>query len=234
MELWTEKLKLIKRNLGQLSPHLPVHLEVGSMSDKEYVRNLLFRIIPNVDSIGLNEQELAFISAVGGGPNSTAVAGATHVYKAVDVLYWLITTFGRDVSDPKRAHNRLQRIHFHCLTYHVMLSVGSDWSNLQAGLSAGVRLAGRQACGLSGDDSAGAPGLVELRTADSLLLDKDQGRVYELNPHAPVTSWMRNDVLFIFSPTLVCKHPTKTVGLGDAISATGLSFSQFYRYDRQH
>ncbi|KAL6733149.1 hypothetical protein Aduo_003827 [Ancylostoma duodenale] len=47
----------------------------------------------------------------------------------------------------------------------------------------------------------------------------------------PIASWMRDQTLFIFTPVLVCKFPMKTVGVDDAISTTGLLYSQFYRFD---
>lgn len=55
------------------------------------------------------------------------------------MLYWLLETFGHDKSNPssKNYNYRLQRIHFHCLTYHIVVSKGTDWSNLAAGLAAG-------------------------------------------------------------------------------------------------
>uniref|UniRef100_A0A1I7WBH9 Uncharacterized protein n=1 Tax=Heterorhabditis bacteriophora TaxID=37862 RepID=A0A1I7WBH9_HETBA len=43
---------------------------------------------------------------------------------------------------------------------------------------------------------------------------------------------MRDDVLFIYTPVLVCKFPSKTVGVDDALSTTGLLYSQFYRFDK--
>ena len=46
-----------------------------------------------------------------------------------------------------------------------------------------------------------------------------------------MASWMRDDMLFIFTPVLVCRFPTKTVGVEDAIAATGLLYSQFYKFD---
>ncbi|VDK42679.1 unnamed protein product [Anisakis simplex] len=278
-EMRMEKLRLIKRNLMQVNPNIPIHLELGSIGDADHVAQVLSRIVPNVDSLGLNEQELAFFSHIAGGPYTDLypiAPGAVHV---VEMLYWLLTTYGHDKSDPesKNFKYKLSRIHFHSLTFHLMvISVvltlhkpyavkiyyitnpsnflvihlenydiyrafisclerfqvyrGTDWSNLAAGLAAGAKVAGRQACQMTGGDTN--TDNLELRSSMSFLLDKEVGKSYNFEPQKPIASWMRKDVVFIFTPVLVCKFPTRTVGVDDAISATGLIYSQFYRFEK--
>ena len=154
------------------------------------------------------------------------------------MLYWLLTTFGHDRTRPDAPNfnYRLQRIHFHCLTYHIVVSRGADWSNLAAGLAAGARLAGRQSCNLH--SYKGESDLLEVRTASRTLLDKQLDKVYEFDAHNPLASWMRGDgrngVIFIYTPVLVCKFPLHTVGVDDAISATALLYSQFYKLEKFH
>jgi hypothetical protein len=48
------------------------------------------------------------------------------------MLAWLLKTYGHDRSNPEAPayHQRLQRIHFYSLTYHIVVSRGADWSNL--------------------------------------------------------------------------------------------------------
>ncbi|GMR36220.1 hypothetical protein PMAYCL1PPCAC_06415 [Pristionchus mayeri] len=236
-EMRLEKLRMLKRNVLQVDSKIPIHLELGSMGDAAYIKEVLERIIPHVDSLGLNEQELAFISHVAGGPYTNEYpvqAGTVHVHKVVEMLHWLLRTYGRDRSsgaEGKKAGYRLQRIHFHCLTYHVVVSVGTDWSNLAAGLAAGARLAGRMACSLTDHRGVDQSDLLEVRTAHTLLLDKHMDKKYTFEPHNPIASWMRDDLVFIYTPVLVCKLPSKTVGVDDAISTTGLLFSQFYKFD---
>ena len=99
------------------------------------------------------------------------------------MLYWLLTTFGNDRTRPESPNfkYRLQRIHFTCLTYHIVVSRGTDWSNLAAGLAAGARLAGRQSCNLH--NYKGESDLLEVRTASRTLLDKKMDKVYEFDAH---------------------------------------------------
>ncbi|VDM44866.1 unnamed protein product [Toxocara canis] len=234
-EMRMEKLRLIKRNLMQVNPNIPIHLELGSIGDADHVAEVLNRIVPNVDSLALNEQELAFFSHVANGPYTDLypiAPGAVHVHKVVEMLYWLLTTYGHDKSDPQSRSfkYKLSRIHFHSLTFHLMVYRGTDWSNLAAALAAGAKVAGRQACQMTGSDT-NADNL-ELRSSMSFLLDKEVGKSYSFEPQKPIASWMRKDVVFIFTPVLVCKFPTRTVGVDDAISATGLIYSQFYRFER--
>lgn len=234
-----EKLKIIQKNLRQISDDIPIHLELGSMADLEYGKRVLHWIVPYVDSLGFNEQEISFVTEVGGGPfagHFPIKAQSIQPYKATEIMNWLLTTFGPDKKNPdsKKAHYRLQRVHFHCLFYHMSATRGSDWSNGAAALAAAARLAGKQACdgqGLTPEDLD--PNTVELRVGQEVLLDQEQEKTLKFNPHAAVSSWTRDDVLLIYTPVLVCKKPTKTVGLGDAISATGLMYSQFYRFPQK-
>jgi len=236
-EMRLEKLRLIKRSLLQVNPLIPIHLQMASMSDPTFANEVLFRIIPYVDSIALNEEELTFLAKIGNGPYNEQYpvrSGALHVHKVVEILYWLLSTFGHNKASPDSPNYnyRLQRIHFHCLTYHIVVSKGTDWSNLAAGLAAGAKIAGRQSCNL--EHSRGESDLLEIRTSSRTLLDKHQDKVYEFDQHNPIASWMRNEIVFIYTPVLVCKLPLHTVGLEDAISASALLYSQFYKIEKFH
>uniref|UniRef100_A0A1I7YMB6 ADP-dependent glucokinase n=1 Tax=Steinernema glaseri TaxID=37863 RepID=A0A1I7YMB6_9BILA len=234
-EMRLEKIRLIKRSLLQINNGIPIHLQLGNLGDPVFALDLLDRIVGNVDSIGLNEQELTFLSNVGNGPYNDEYpvsGGSLHVYKVVEMLHWLISKYGQDRSnaESKNYNYRLQRIHFHCLTYHLIVSRGTDWSNLAAGLAAGARVAGRHSCNIPQSETLDS-GLLEVRSGSTYLLDKTMKKTYVFDPHRPVASWMRGEVVFIYTPVLVCKFPTKTVGLDETISTTGLLYSQFYRID---
>ncbi len=103
-------------------------------------------MIPHVDSLGLNDQELAFISFVGDGPFSSEFDDASmdlgnHVYKTVEILHWLLIDFG--TAHP---NFQLHRIHIHALNYHVIAVKGSRWLNSESALVAGARVAVARAC----------------------------------------------------------------------------------------
>ena len=175
-----------------------------------------------VDSLGLNEQELSFSSHAVGGPHQDDYltrSDQPEIHKMSDMVLWLLQTYGYSKNNPK---SRLTRVHFHSLTYHIIGVVPDAWTNSESAIAAGTRLAGRQACDV-GDLS---PEEVDLRIPDSFkLFSGDIER--QFNHTNPVLSWTRKGLHFVFSPVLVCHEPKRTVGLGDAISATGLMYSQF-------
>jgi len=90
----------------------------------------------------------------------------------------------------------------------------------------GARLAGRQSCSLNmaASDRADFDKL-EIRSSQTVLLDKQINKVYQFNPHrfvvyifanfylilfSPLASWMRGDLVFLYTPVLVCKYPQHT------------------------
>ena len=68
--------------------------------------------------------------------------------------------------------------------------------------------------------------LSELRIPYAVKLYSD-GEDVTFDADNPVMHFASGGYQFAFSPVLVCKKPLKTVGLGDAISATGLIYSTY-------
>ncbi len=167
-------------------------------------------------SLGLNEQELAFLSTTAGGPYSGKLSAQPELSIVKKILKWMLSTFGRTVGNPSAT---LTRIHFHSLTYHVIATVRDTWQNSLSAVTAGARAASLQAC----DTSSFANDKFSLKIPKSLKLS--ESIALKFDPHKPGISWEEEDLEFSFSPVLVCKEPTRTVGLGDAISATGLMYS---------
>ena len=178
--------------------------------------------MPIVTSIGLNEQELLFLSQSGKGPHSDLAAwkGIPDVGQVSDILLWILEEHGR--GDPLSEAD-LTRIHFHTLAYHILATVEGHWGNQAAAVMAGARVASSQACGLESVDVS----KVELKAPLEFYSSHSEPREkLILNPTEPVTTWHRGNVTFHMTPVLVCTHPLRTVGLGDAISAEGLVYSE--------
>lgn len=178
--------------------------------------------MPIVSSIGLNEQELLFLSHAGEGPHAdlTAWKGIPDVGLVSDILLWILEQHGR--SDPLSEAD-LTRIHFHTLAYHILATVDGYWGNQAAAVMAGARVASTQACGSRSVDIS----KVELKAPVEFHSSHTEPREkLTLNPAEPVTVWRRGNVTFHLTPVLVCKQPLRTVGLGDAISAEGLIYSE--------
>eukprot|EP00794_Sanderia_malayensis_P018131 gene18131-19941_t len=224
-----ERLRDLADRLKNIQADTPIHLELASMVNKDLMRLIVDMIFPLVDSIGLNEQELAFLTVALAGPHKTdgdLRQWPPEIAVMADILFWTIVKFGRHSED--YPSSRLSRIHFHSLTYHIIAVRPTNWRQNVAAAAAGSSAATRQACdhehGINLEE-------VELRTpkyfarsVNSMPLRRNLVKHDQANP---VTSWSRDDVEFHFSAVLVCKNPKRTVGLGDCISATGLQYSKF-------
>ena len=182
----------------------------------------LLQIIPYVNSLGLNEQEISFSSHVLNGPHSEDFLtrhGQPEIHKISDMMLWLLQNYGYSKTNPS---SKLTRVHFHSLTYHIVGIVPESWHNSKSAIAAGTRIAGQQACGTA----ALLPDDIELQIPESFkMFTGDHDRHFDET--SPVISYFREGYKFHFSPVLVCKSPVKTVGLGDAISSTGLMYSEF-------
>lgn len=140
--------------------------------------------------------------------------------QVADILLWVLEQYGR--SDPSSEAD-LTRIHFHTLAYHVLATVDGYWGNQAAAVMAGARVASTQACGLLAVDVD----KVELKAPVEFHSSHGEPREkLSLDPADPVTVWHRGNVTFFMTPVLICKQPLRTVGLGDAISAEGLVYSE--------
>ncbi|GFS18886.1 ADP-dependent glucokinase [Elysia marginata] len=222
--LFEQRLEQLVILLRDVPTSTVSHLELASMANRDFVKQIAEKVLPSINSLGLNEQELVYVSKSCGGPHADLFDHESHgqpdIHKISDILLWLMKTFGAGSAGGK-GESRLSRIHFHSLTYHIIAVVESDWSNTEGAVAAGAQIAGLQACDIPYLKAE----LLDLKIpAKFRLFTGDAER--ELDPHSPVLTWRQEGFLFVMSPVLVCKKPVKTVGLGDAISATGLMFSQ--------
>lgn len=214
-----QRLDQVVALLSQLS--VPVHLELASMTDPGFMQRIAHKVFPLVSSLGLNEQELLFLSRSVGGPHSdlswteVGVASPAAVAVASDVLRWILQRFGAVSGE-----SLLSRVHFHSLPFHVVAVMTGHWGNQAASAAAGARTASAQACGRT---HVHAP---EAQLQAPLHFNINQSHTLSLDPDRPITVWQQHHVTLHLSPVLVCKRPIRTVGLGDAISANGLLFSE--------
>ncbi|XP_058854513.1 ADP-dependent glucokinase-like isoform X1 [Acipenser ruthenus] len=222
-ELWEERLKEAVVTISDIPNEVPIHLELASMTDTDYMNSIMQeQVLPIVNSIGLNEQELLFISQAGLGPHSQLPSWSSipDVGQVSDILLWILKQHGRTDLESEAD---LTRIHFHTLTYHILATVDGFWANQVSAVSAGARVAGSQACGTQEIDV----NRVVLKAPLEFHTSRDEpGQTLTLNPSEPVVVWHRENVSFYLTPVLVCKNPLRTVGLGDAISAEGLLYSE--------
>ncbi|XP_051898668.1 ADP-dependent glucokinase isoform X2 [Pristis pectinata] len=219
-----KRLQEVSLLISEIPNEISVHLELASMTDTAYMNTIVEQVLTIVNSIGLNEQELLFISRAGSGPHSSQQywSGTPDVGVVSDIIFWLLKEYGR--TDSTRDSD-LTRIHFHSLTYHMVAVIDGYWSNQVASVAAGARVAASQACGTDTID----PTKVVLKSPMKFVLSKIDKSLktmkMTLSPTNPVGIWHRENISFFITPVLVCIDPIRTVGLGDSISAEGLLYS---------
>lgn len=229
-EFRLEKLQNLKRNLENYDAKTSlIHFELASIGDKSLMKSIIDNgIFNHVNSIGLNEQELLFLSHSSNGPHENYykdISGSPDVYKIIDILEWILSSFGKSES-------KLTRIHFHYLMYHIIaLNDDRIWSNTESSLLAGSKIASKQACDLDYHEIESEDFHKKLSfQMKTKMFEVEKDKFIMLNSTNPIIKFARNSIKFYITPVLVCKMPLKTVGLGDAISSTGLFYSLF-NYD---
>jgi len=217
-KFYKQRISRIATSLHNIPEHTPIHIELASTANVKFCKLLSRSLLPLVDSVGLNEQELQFIAHSNGYPIIEGAKGfkAPEIGYLADLLYWML------MSDA----GRLSRVHMHSLTYHIIAVVSDKWDNTQSSVAAGARIAGLQACNLTqfndDDFSLLIPQIISFSVEDEEL----RRSPIIFSNDKPILTWRRKDILFYFTPVLVCNQPIKTVGLGDAISSTALLHTQ--------
>ncbi|XP_023959784.1 ADP-dependent glucokinase isoform X6 [Chrysemys picta bellii] len=211
-------------SISDIPTDIPIHLELASMTDQDLMSKIMNQqVFPLVNSVGLNEQELLFLTQSASGPHASLGSwnGVPDVGIVSDILFWILKKHGRNMDKA----SDLTRIHFHTLAYHILVTVDGYWGNQIAAVAAGARVAGTQACATETivTDRVFLKAPLEFVTSRTEAPSK-----ISLNPGDPVAHWHREGISFHFTPVLVCKDPIRTVGLGDAISAEGLLYSELY------
>ena len=204
----------------------PMHSELATIGDLAYLRDLADATFPRIDSLGLNEQELVSLAkAAGANFDFQRMPSKPGIPLVGDLLHWLMQTY----TALGRRGSRLTRVHFHTLSFHIIATLiqPSRWRNCRSAVLAGSRIAALQAC----DTERFNASEFELRVSLDFPLSVSDAVLAEtvahITPDSPVATWQRDGVEYVATPVLVCKRPLKTVGLGDAISAMGLLYSEF-------
>ncbi len=231
-EVWRQRVTDITRVLKNIPRSVLVHFELATIGNLQFVRYLADEVLPQIDSLGLNEQELLSIAKSKEADFDFKTIGPKPaIPDASDILDWLFDTYS-----PLNINNsRLTRIHFHSLTYHIIVTPksrlgGTTWKGGLNAVMEGSKIASLQACNTDKID----PSLHELQIPDKFSLSNNdevlQRAKIEYNPENGYVAWLRDEehkIEYKMSPVYVCRRPLKTVGLGDAISATGLLNSEF-------
>ena len=230
-EFWLKRLRDFVSLLDSVPRETPVHLELASTANLQFLSHVAAEVFPYIDSLGLNEQELVSVAkSANANFDFRAIGSKPSIPDSGDLLHWLYKEFGA----LSRKDSRLTRIHFHTLSFHILVQpkeerAGIKWKNGLAAATAGSKAASLQAC----ETASVIPSKFELQIPASFPLSHNdealRKSVIEYNPENGYVAWLRDSTDYFMVPVHVCRKPLKTVGLGDTISATGLLKSEFVR-----
>uniref|UniRef100_A0A6G1SKR1 ADP-dependent glucokinase n=1 Tax=Aceria tosichella TaxID=561515 RepID=A0A6G1SKR1_9ACAR len=231
-----EKLLRLSRVLERLPPGRPkVHMELASFTEEALLGAIRDLIIPHVDSLGMNEQELPMLLSY---LNEGDVNTRSESYPRVATILDQMRQLYKQLYRPTRG--RLSRMHAHTLAFQaIMTRVGSDWRNSLTSSVKAALTAHRYTCGSDEIDMAKAKLIMD----ESYTTSKEGSRRrIPFNPKHPVVCW-QEDILvddsshptsatakktetieICVAPVLVCTKVRQTGGAGDNVSAAGLIF----------
>jgi ADP-dependent glucokinase len=211
-----------------------LHFELAGVGDPQLLRAILDAALPRVDSLGLNEQELAATARAlalaaprvcdeiaATVPPPVAVAAALEALLRRAAAEARQASAGADAGS-LRAGRSLTRVHFHSFAFHIIAQTAAGdaaWPHAASAVAAGSVKASERACNstlLQGHD-------LTLHLAQLAL---PNGTVATLTGEAPVVEWRTDDnlVRFVLAPVLACNRVVQTVGLGDSISASAIAY----------
>lgn len=198
---------------------------MASYVDIELLLHLTTKVLPFVDSVGMNEQELANLrSVLEYGEVSVVADSNPRIAMALDLMR-LIFERTRQLNLEHSSERNLTRIHVHTLAYQAILTVKeSNWKRTRAATAKASLTAHRYVCDNTKIDLDNCKLLLDGSFA--VTRDENDSRRVYFDSEEPIACWdeklNEQDVEICIAPVLVCKEAQLTAGAGDNISAAGL------------
>ncbi|RWS00636.1 ADP-dependent glucokinase-like protein, partial [Dinothrombium tinctorium] len=220
-----ERLLKVESFLKELTANKEtlVHFEMASFSDQSLLRYVTEYILPYVDSIGMNEQELPNLYHMQMFGNTTLVSDAyPRVATVLDQM--------RDLYSSLYAVNKgkISRIHVHTLAFQaILVRSQSKWKNARAAAAKAALTAHRHTCGSDDIDIARTKLIMDDSFTTTRNNDSTKRRIH-FNETQPVACWKedffqdKHPIEICVAPVLVCTKVLQTGGGGDNVSAAGL------------
>lgn len=239
------RLKKVKQQIVARSRSTTlIHFEMASYVEMELVQQLFEHIVPYVDSIGMNEQELDNLQqTLDGGSVSYATESnprvATTLDKMRQVLRRLVANYNHKV-DVDVERRRCSRLHVHTLAFQAIMVFDEEtprkWKNTKNAAAKAALTAHRHVCGSSivNPDSSHLILDDSFMTSAVEFASEQQPKRVHFEDWDPVACWTEhlteNNWQYLWTvpmhvcvaPVLVCKVARQTAGAGDNISAAGL------------
>jgi len=214
---------LQKLMVDSTQKNILTHFEFASFVDESLVEELLQRVLPYSDSIGMNEQELPNLLSFAQHGNITMVSDAyprvAFVLDQMRSAYALL----------RKKYGRVSRLHVHTLAFQaIMTTKSSRWKNTMSAAAHASLTANRHICGRETVDIETSRLLLD--ESFSTTVDPEMASRVPFLPKRPVSCWEEDlmgdgDVVLIcIAPNLVCTKVHQTAGGGDNISSAGLVF----------
>lgn len=224
-DLRAERLDLVKKQILTQPTSTLAHFEMASYVDLELLKHLTTKILPFVDSVGMNEQELTNLySVLEYGEVSVVADSNPRVATALDQMrktFMLI----RDQNREYKSTRQLTRIHVHTLAYQAIMTVkNSNWKRTEAAAAKASLTAHRYVCNKQEIELDKTKLLLD--DSFSTTTDNDNNSRVFFEPTKPVSCWDEEvggeKVDICVAPVLICTEAQLTAGAGDNISAAGL------------
>jgi ADP-dependent phosphofructokinase/glucokinase len=193
------------RQIRSINHLMRIHVECVSVADRSVLAMMLRHIIPNVDSIGLNEHELGLLM---------------HTMKGIDpksagLLPLSPVTILREALALAGATG-VRRIHLHTFGYYILI-LGPGTVQPELSRNA-LLLASRITADTAGGDD-------QILSREGLLAYTDVRAAF--GPDQAPGIFKVGDRVVILVPTYISQNINKTTGLGDVLSSTAFVADRF-------
>ncbi|EDV51726.1 ADP-dependent glucokinase [Drosophila erecta] len=229
------RLQQVQRQLTSQPADTLNHFEMASYVELQLLQQLRHFVLPYVDSLGMNEQELSNLKQVlAHGRTTLATDWNPRIAHTLDQMRLVFINLLEDYDDQSSRNSKLRRIsriHVHTLAYQAILTItGSKWKNTRAAAAKAALTAHRYVCKSQFINPEAVLQVLDDSFATSTQADAPRMRI---GAASPVPCWreyiqygrqrQRLEVEICVAPVLVCREARKTAGAGDNISASGLA-----------
>jgi len=214
------RILAIKEQMMSMSQDVRIHFEMASFVDSSLMAELVEHIIPQADSLGMNEQELPNLhSLLTKGEVSVVSDSNPRIASVLDQMREVQALLSRDTG----SNRPVTRIHVHTLAYQaIMVTKDSAWKNTGAAAVRASLTAHRHVC--ANPEVRPDRSFLIMDDSFSTSSKEDQGQRIPFVNDRPLTCWDEDhlDLHICLAPVLVCSQAVQTAGGGDNISAAGL------------
>lgn len=214
----SRKLQELKTFLISLPKSTLVHFEMASLVEEFFLKEIINELFPHVDSLGMNEQELANLVGLMTGKNVTTVSDANpRVASALDDMRTLIFS----LAEIQKGYREISRLHIHTLAYQAIVTrQDSTWKHTASAAAKASLTASRYVCGSHIIDPQNMRLILDQSFSSSVAVGSERVMV---NKDDPVSCWNEKEYNICVVPNLVCTKTLQTGGAGDNISAVGIA-----------